>query len=780
MNRIQPPRFETFSRATAPALTALIMAHGLSASAPKAAAPAISEPGQSAEPGSVESLQAVEVQGQRMRAVSSPKFTAPLVDTPQTISVIPQTVFSQQGAASLADVLGNTPGITFLAGEGGHVSGSNSLVMRGFDATGSIFIDGVRDNGNYGRDVYNLEQVEVVKGPAGDNGRGTASGYINLSTKSAQAADFSQATATLGFDGYASAERRRATLDVNRTLDPLVDGAAFRLSALWQDSGVAGRDYAEKKTVGVAPSLALGLGTPTRVSLSFQHDEQDDRPDFGALGGVVGGTATAVRPLHPVDRSRWYGHVSDFDRVNLDVLSARLEHDLTPTARLSHVTRASSNQREAMYTVPGALNSIPDMNTGQVVEIVTTTRQAFFRETDTLSHQTNLATQFSTGKVLHSLATGIELIREEGRTLRDWTGLGVPADLSKQVNQTAAGVPAAVTTVVGTSPYQPNPHRPITGYAPVYAFVDEVRVDTGALYLYDTARLSDRWQATGGARLERYRASYSVLARATGIVSPFEVSDTLLTGKLGLVFKPAPTGSVYVSWGLAALPPGTSSLSNDNGSRNNGTPGTTGQNAPGANAQESYNYELGTKWDVFQRKLTASFALFRSERTNIVTATDAGTGLPLAYGDQRVQGFELGASGRITHDWILFCGLSYLDSVNRNPTNPAADGADLNWTPEWSGNLWTTYRLPFELTVGGGLQFTGESRVSLSTTSAARLPAHTVFSLMASYAVSDHLSLRLNVANVGDELYARSLNNNSNRTYLGEPRSFLLSAELKF
>src|SRR5687768_9358939 len=175
-----------------------------------------------AEPATV--MNGVEVQAQRMRAVASPKFTAPLVDTPQTVSVIPQSVYSQQGAASLADVLGNTPGITFLAGEGGHVSGSNSIVMRGFEATGSVFIDGVRDNGNYGRDVYNLEQVEVVKGPAGDNGRGTASGYINLSTKSPQPSDFARSTVSYGFDDYASADRRRSTLDVNQSLDSSLKG----------------------------------------------------------------------------------------------------------------------------------------------------------------------------------------------------------------------------------------------------------------------------------------------------------------------------------------------------------------------------------------------------------------------------------------------------------------------------------------------------------------------------------------------------------------------------
>lgn len=726
-------------------------------------------------------LPEVSVQAQRNREVASPKFTAPLVDTPQTIAVIPHAVFSQQGAASLADVLSNTPGITFLAGEGGHVSGANSIVMRGFDATGSIFIDGVRDNGNYGRDIYNLEQVEVVKGPAGDNGRGTASGYINLSTKSPHLADFTQSTLSYGFDEYASIDRQRATLDVNQALDTKLAGAAFRISALWQDSGVAGRDYAEKKSWGIAPSLALGLGTPTRLTLSYQHDEQDDRPDYGSLGGIVDGTATSVRPLNQVDRSRFYGHVSDFDQVDVDVLSARFEHDLSATARLSNITRYSVNDREAIYTVPGRLNSIPEMGTGQVIEIVTTARQAFARETKTLSNQTNLASQFSTGQLLHSLAGGLELVREKGHTLRDWTGLGTLGDLSKQVNQTAAGVPAAVSTVIGTSPYNPNPNRLITGFAPVYAFIDDIQIDTAALYVFDTIKLTDRWQATGGARVERYKATYDVFSIATHLSAPFEASDTLLTGKLGLVFKPASNGSLYASWGLAAQPPGTSNLSNDNGSRNNGIPGTTGQNSPNADPQESYNYEVGSKWDFFRRKLTTSIALFRSERSNIVTATDAGSGLPTAYGDQRVQGIELGASGQITTNWLLFGGWAYLDSANRNPSNAAADGAELNWTPEFSGNLWTTYRLPFGLTLGGGTQYTGKSSVSISNAATvAQLPSHTIFNAMASFPITNRINVRLNVNNLRDKLYARSLNNNSNRTYLGEPRSYLLSAEFKF
>jgi len=723
-------------------------------------------------------LPKMTVEEQR-RAVSSPKFTAPLVDTPQTISVIPKEIFNQQGAASLADVLGNTPGITFLAGEGGHVSGSNSFVMRGFDMSGNIFIDGVRDSGNYGRDIYNLDQVEVVKGPSGDNGRGSASGYINLATKSPQANNFASATASYGFDEYASEPRKRATVDVNRSLEGSANGAAFRLNALWQDGGVAGREHAEKNTWGIAPSLAFGLGSPTRVTLSYQHDEQDDLPDYGALGGTLSNTATAVRPSKAVPRENFYGHATDFDEVKIDVASLRVEHDLSPTMRLSNNTRYSVTDRNALYTVPGALDARPDMNSGQVVELVTNSRQAFAREIKTLSNQTNLASQFTTGRIDHAFAGGLELTREEGRTLRDWTGLGTVGDITKWVNVTTAGAPTTPVAVVGTNPYAPNLHRPIAGFAPVHRFVDTIRIDTAALYAFDTLRFNDRWQASTGLRLEHYKASYDILDLTTGLVAPFDVSDTLLTGKLGLVFKPAANGSFYASWGVAAQPPGTNNLSNDNGSRSNGTPGTTGQNSPNADPQESYNYELGVKWDFFRRRLTTSLALFRSERTNISVATDTN-GVPTAYGDQTVQGIEAGVSGRITDNWIVFGGFTVLDSENRNPANATQNGSELNWTPEFSGNLWTTYRLPSGITIGGGTQYTGKSRVSLNSTSAATLPSHWILNLMASYPVSDRFSLRLNVTNVTDELYARAINNNSNRAYYGDPRTFLLSADYRF
>src|SRR5688572_27626078 len=190
--------------------------------------------------------------------VSSLKFTEPLRDIPQTITVIASKVIEEQGATTLRDILQNVPGLTLTAGEGGAPAGDN-LTLRGFSARNDIFIDGVRDIGPQTRDPFNLEQVEVVKGPASVfSGRGSTGGTINLVSKAPGRDRFFGGTLNLGTD-----DTKRVTADINA---PLADRIGFRLNFLAHDSGVAGRDVVENQRWGVAPSLAFGLGTTTRLT----------------------------------------------------------------------------------------------------------------------------------------------------------------------------------------------------------------------------------------------------------------------------------------------------------------------------------------------------------------------------------------------------------------------------------------------------------------------------------------------------------------------------------
>jgi catecholate siderophore receptor len=220
----------------------------------------------------------VEGQGLVPENRSSRKATASLEDTPQTVTVIPEQVYKEQSARNLSDVLRNTPGITYNGGENGFATGAANFSMRGFESGSNVFIDGVRDSGNYNRDIFNLEAVEVVKGPAGENGRGGPGGYVNLVTKTPKSTDAYHGSLSYGFDRYDSKPRLRATSDMNKVFS---DSVAARLNLMVEDGGVAGRDVAKARAWGVAPSVTFGLAPRTSATLAYSHLETRDRPDFG-------------------------------------------------------------------------------------------------------------------------------------------------------------------------------------------------------------------------------------------------------------------------------------------------------------------------------------------------------------------------------------------------------------------------------------------------------------------------------------------------------------------
>jgi len=689
--------------------------------------------------------------------VQSPKFTAPLVDTPQTVSVIPKEVFNQQGAQSLVDVLKNTPGITFLAGENGNVSSANSLNIRGFEGTNNIFIDGIRDNGNYGRDIFNVESVEVVKGAAGDNGRGSAGGYINLATKTPHAENFYSGTAAYKIDETDANDHQRLTFDVNQVIDKgSIPGMAFRLNALFQDGGVQGRDYAQNNSWGLAPSIAFGLGSQTRLTLAYQYWEQNNLPDIGFPGSAVPDSSSPVQPGGYVDRENFYGLTSDFDDVTAHVFYSRFEHEFNERLRFSNLTRFSATDRESIYTVLGAYNATTNN--------VARSRQAFFRQTETFTNQSNISAEFDTGFIGHTFAGGLEIARETANTPRDFTGLG---------------------GLDPTNIYNPDPNAPYTTpYNPYARWEDDITVDTIALYANDTLKFNEQWQASIGTRLEYFDAEARYKEKASGITTRYQNDDIVFSGKAGLVYKPKKNGSIYTAYSASALPPGANSLSNDNGSRNNGGPTVpggpvTGNNNFDSDVQRSYNYEVGTKWEFFDNNLTTSLAVFRSERENVSIGTpDPVTGEPTAYGDQTVKGVEFGASGNITENWVVFGGVSYIDSENTN-------GYAITFTPDWTANLWTTYRFPIGVTIGAGARYAAACASSINGTTGveqATLPESLIFDAMVSYQVTDNVTLRLNVNNLTDEFYARTINTaaDSRRAYLGESRTYTLSADWKF
>ncbi len=702
------------------AFTALAMAHGFTASA------ASSEPGSKADASSSDDpvpLPEYLVSEQKPGLVSSPKFSTPIRDIPQTVQVITSNLIEEQGATSLRDVLRNTPGITFQAGEGGGGLPGDKFTMRGFSAENDILIDGVRDIGAYTRDSFNLERVEVVKGPSSAvAGRGSTGGSINLVTKSPQSTAFLRGSAGLGTEDY-----KRATIDANQPLAP--DGSsALRLNAMWTESGVAGRDVVENSGWAVAPSLAFGIGKTTRWDVSYLHLEQDNVPDYGLP------SAALTDP--EIDWSNFYGlRDYDYEKVENDIATARVAHRLDNDFTLRGVVRYGRTYRDSAITAPRPPNRQLQQRT---------------MVNDALALQTSLTGRFDTGSIGHSLATGFEAAQET----------------TKNRNR------AQTTNQPQTDLYHPNPADQPLGPMPANTGnPSETEAKTLALYAFDTIRLGERWQLTGGLRVDDFKVDYTATNLATDEVTRVDGDDTLLTWRAGVVFNPRANGSVYLGYSTAASP------SADGGNTGTGlSDSPTAVNNPNLDPERSYNLELGTKWDLADNRLGLSAALFRTEKTNARTRNANDEPYVLA-GKQRVDGVELGLTGNITSEWSATAAVSLMDSEIVESADDTEQGNELARTPKKTFSAWTTYAVTDRLSLGAGAQYMDS--VFRSTTNLTQtVPSYWLFDFMASCVVNQSLTLRLNVDNLADKLYIDRIG--GGHQIPGPGRSASLTANLRF
>lgn len=707
-------------------------------------------------------------------AVSSPKFTQPLVDTPQTITVIKKEILQQQQATTLSEALRNTPGITLQLGENGNTQTGDSIFMRGFDTSASIFVDGVRDLGSISRDMFNIDQVEVVKGPSGsDFGRGTSSGYVNLVSKTAQNDRFANGSVSVG-----TADRKRATIDLNRPLDIGIPGSAIRLNAMAEDYGVPGRDQVENKRYGFAPSLALGLGTPTRTTLNYLYLRQDNRPDGGVSAYGLPGYVGAVGPA--VDPSNYYGSRGDYDDVTLHMFTARIEHDFKPGTTLRNTTRLGSTEQDFVLT---GVNGVTISAANPSAATVQRTRQGRHQTNEILTNQTNLSTAFKTGRIEHALSTGVEFIYERQnqantQTLTDISRTGTTLPTSPLSQPRGSLYNPSVDDVFLTPPFKGGYTKGNTLSAAVYAF--------------DTLKLSDRWMVNGGVRWERFHTETNsatfTAASNTGVTpataetlvqnAPLSLTDSLFSWKLGAVYKPLPNGSVYVTVANSLNPPGGTNFSLSSSANSAAQ--------PNLQPQEGSNIELGTKWDLFDGRLTTTAAIYRSENKNELVSDGATAPTYTQIGKRRVDGVELGVVGQVTPALNLSAGLAYMDAkiLQGVPAGSnATSGGVIVFSPKVTFTSWATYKLPAGFTIGGGARYVDTAARSSNTGAASNLwtiPAYWVADAMVSYVVNKNVSLQLNLNNLFDKAYIVSLNNGGTRYRPGETRNALLTANFTY
>ena len=698
--------------------------------------------------------------------VASPKFTQPLVDTPQTITVIKKDVLQQQVATSLSEALRNTPGITMQLGENGNTTTGDSIFMRGFDTTNSIFVDGIRDLGAISRDTFNIEQIEVVKGPSGsDNGRGASSGYVNLVSKAPTLEAFNSGSVSIG-----TSNRLRATADLNTPLDLGIPGSALRLNVMAQDYGTPGRDEVKNKRFGFAPSLVFGLGTPTRATFNYLFVDQKNRPD-GAVStfGLPGYNYPAGTSGPAVDSKNYYGSLNDFDDVTLHMFTSKIEHDFNPGTVLRNTTRLGHTEQDYVLTGVNTVNApstaVPYLN-------VTRSRQGRHQTNDILTNQTNLSTEFATGSVKHSLSTGIEFIyeRQSQTNAQTLTNTTLPASLQQSV---ADLYNPSTGDVFLDPPYKGAYTKGSTLSAAVYAF--------------DTLKLSEQWLINGGLRWEKFHTETngSTFTAATATASeslvqnaPAGLTDDLLSWKLGAVFKPTADGSIYVTVSNAYQPPGGANFSLSAAAGNQANPST--------DPQEGSNIEIGTKWDLFGGKLAATAAIYRAENENEVITDSTTGGSPAAVGKRRVDGVELALIGQVTPALNLSAGLAYMDpKILRGVSSGTSQtqGSVIVYSPKVTFSSWASYKLPLGVTLGGGVRYVdtvARTSSQATPTNLVNTESYWVADAMASYDINKNISLQLNVNNLFDKEYVASLNNGGSRYQPGQPRNALLTANFKY
>ena len=685
--------------------------------------------------------------------VSSPKYTQPLVDTPQTVSVIKKELLKEQGATSLVEALRNTPGITLQLGENGNTSAGDAFQMRGFSTQTSTYVDGIRDLGAVTRDVFNLEQIEVVKGPSGaEAGRGSASGYINLANKLPQTENSREVSAT-----YNTAKHARLAADINQVIN---SGTAFRLNAMGQDGGVEGRDYLENNSWAIAPSISLGLDTDTRLHLYSQHVRQRNIPDGGIpTVGMEGfyNADSALISAPKVNRENYYGHVDDHEDVDADMFTAKIESDLAENVKLTNITRLGKTHMQRVLTGINTLSTNSSTNPNDWT--VSRSRQGVDQENKILANQTTLNLNLKTGAIEHDVVAGLEFLKEQ------------------QYNKTMATQMPGQTPVTPTaaSLYNPDRNQVLPGL--VYnGGYSNGETDTAAAYLFDTLKFGERFQLNGGVRVDYYDTEYDGLAIPRNenalVASSFAAHDTLVSWKLGGLFKPTPFSSVYASYAKSLTPPGSANF----------TLSETGANSSAAEAQETHHYEIGTKWDLLEGKLALNAAAYRTENENQFTI-DPITQLSVQEGKKRVDGVELSAVGQITDVWNVSAGVAHMKVKQLNQQTATATTVAERWSPEWTASLWSTYDVAgFKLGLGARY-VDDQKRVITDSTAAANMPGipgYVVFDAMAGYTLNKNASVNLNVYNLADKEYISTLNNGGGRVILGQPRSAALTFNYKF
>ncbi|GAB3629575.1 TonB-dependent receptor [Pandoraea terrae] len=675
---------------------------------------------------------------QRDVATVGGKVPTTIRDIPQSVTVIDKAVMQAQGATSFADALRNSPGITLGAAEGGQIG--NNINLRGFSARTDIYLDGFRDRGQYYRDTFYLDSIEVLEGPSSMLfGRGSTGGVINQVSKKPVRGPINEVSGTIGTN-----DRYRASFDLNH---PLSDSAALRVNGYAQDIHTT-RDVMNNQDWGLAPSLRLGIGTPTEVTLSALIEHNRDMPDYGTVG-------FNGNPL-PIPKNQFYGLTTDRTVQDVLVLSANVQHRFNENLTLRNQTQYSHYKIDAIETSAHAVGTrngntfaalpigptpgLPSFSLDQLwVQLQSHDRQI----TDSsLSNQTDVIAKFDTGPVKHTLITGAEVGRDTYRNQAyNRTGAGQVASMLGWVPAASQAYPSNLPNVTTTTANLAN------GSA-----------DTIALYANDTIELTKQWKVVGGLRWDRYKAQLSNSITAPAY-SNQTVNYTSVRG--GVIYQPTESQSYYFSYGTS-FNPSLEAL-------------TVTNNTQALAPETNRSFEVGSKWDLMSGNLSINTALFQVDKNNARTQTGT-SGQYSNAGKVRVKGLELSATGHITPNWQVMGGYMYLASEIVQ-ANDGTQGNVLANTPRHSITAWSTYTLG-HWEFGGGMNYM--SMRYAANTNLIRVGGYTRWDATVAYHQPKY-DIRLNLLNVFNKSYLDALiPSDSGRAVPGIGRTALLTGTYRF
>jgi catecholate siderophore receptor len=648
------------------------------------------------------------------------KTDTKLIDLPQSLTVITQDLIKDQNMQSIADTVRYVPGVGTAQGEGNR----DNPIFRGSSSNADMYVDGIRDDVQYFRDLYNIERVDVLKGPnAMVFGRGGSGGLINRASKMADWSNTREMNVQFGaFDKY------RLTGDIDHAIN---DSFAVRLTSLWENSR-SYRDGVDAGRWGVNPTVSWRPSDQTKVTLGYEHFEDDRTADRGisSFGG---------RPVD-TDVSTFFGDPNrSRTGVTVDAFNALLDHDFGNGLSIRNRTRYASYDKFYQNIYPGAVNvagtqvAISAYNNANL-------RENFFNQTD-------LTFGLETGPFKHKFLTGMEFGRQENDNFRN---TGYFTDIG--ANATSASVSLANPSYNGAVTFRQsgtdaNNHGVTT---------------IAAGYVQDQIELSKHWRAIMGLRYDRFEVDF----RNNRNGQEFATHDDLVSPRGGLIYKPfGDDFSLYANYSIAYVPRAGDQLAS-----------LTLTNAA-LKPEEYRNYEVGAKWDIHP-DLSATLALYQLDRLNALATDPNNPAISFLVDGQRTRGIELGLSGNITDAWKVMGGYAFQNGeFTKSLSASAKAGNTLAQVPEHTFSLWNRYDITQQWGVGLGSVYRG--KMYAATDNTVTLPGFLRFDAAVYYKATKNIQLQVNIENLLDKKYYANADNNTNITP-GSPIAVNAGVSMKF